>query len=189
MTTAVSARRLPPDARRDQILRAARVTVAEHGLNAFSLEDVAREAGVAASLPRHYFRNRDGLLLAVATQVIEEVVAVLGAPRGGATLTERLGAYFAILARDPWVHGVWMQASEHSAELGALVRATRRRLAELSFDVEWDDVDAARQLALLGWAGYFEAVVSGWIEQGAGDLAPAVEALTDAARRLGVTGV
>lgn len=182
-------RRLRPDDRRDQILEVARAAVAARGLTQFSLEDVAREAGVTPSLPRHYFGSRDGLLLAVARQVIEEVVAVLGAPRGGATLTERLAAYLQILARDPWVHGVWMHASEHSEDLHDLVRSTRWRLAELSFDVSWDDLAPRDRLALLGWAGYFEAVISGWIEEGVGDPGAVIEALADAARRLGVSGV
>lgn len=144
---------------------------------------------MAASLPRHYFGNRDGLLLAVATQIIEEVVATLGAPRLTTTLRERVGQYLAILARDPWVHEVWMRAGEYSPELHELVVGARRRLAELSFDVTWEELDERRQLSLMGWAGYFEGVISGWIDQGQGDLAGVVEVLTDAARRLGVSGV
>jgi len=189
MSTATPRRRLPPDARREQLLTAARAVVEERGLARFSLEDVAREAGVAASLPRHYFGSREGLLLAVATQIIEDVAAILGAPRGGATLTERLAAYLDILARDPWVHLVWMHAAEYSPDLERLVRRTRRRLAELSFDVRWKDLTAREQLALTGWAGYFEAVISGWIDHGVGDRTAVIEALADAARRLGIKGV
>lgn len=165
------------------------MTVAGRGLANFSLEEVARESGVAASLPRHYFGSREGLLLAVARQIIEEVVAVLGAPRGGATLRERVAAYLEILAKDPWVHQVWMRAGEHSPELQELVAGARRRLAELSFDVRWDELGARERLALMGWVGYFEGVVSGWVEQGESDMSAVVETLTDAARRLGVTGV
>jgi AcrR family transcriptional regulator len=189
MTTAATPRRMAPDARRDQILAAARAIVAERGMAHFSLEEVGREAGVAASLPRHYFGSRDGLLLAVARQVIEEVVAVLGAPRGGPRLTERLVTYLDILARDPWVHGVWIQAADHSEDLSEMVAGARRRLAELSFDVRWEDLSQPERLRLLGWAGYFEAVISGWIDQGLGDRRPVIETLADAAVRLGVKGV
>jgi AcrR family transcriptional regulator len=189
VTTTLRARRLAPDARRDQILAAARATVAARGLAAFSLEEVAREAGVAASLPRHYFGSRDGLVLAVATQIIEEVTAILGAPRGQGRLTERLAAYLDLLAREPWVHTVWMHSAERSPELHGLVSDVRRRLAELSFDVRWEDLEPERRLALLGWAGYFESVISGWAEHGIGDRDAVLAALADAAHRLGVTGV
>jgi len=189
MPTAERRRRLTPDARRDEILAAARATVAAGGLTRFSLEDVAREAGVAPSLTRHYFGSRDGLLIAVARQVIEEVVAVLGAPRGGATLRERVAAYLEILGRDPWVHDVWLHAPERSPELRELVLGARRRLAELSFDVSWDELAPPERLALAGWAGYFEAVISAWIDGGLRDPGAVVEALAGAARRLGVSGV
>lgn len=189
MTSVETPRRLAPDARREQLLSAARAVVAERGLAQFSLEDVAREAGVVASLPRHYFGSRDGLLVAVAARVIDEVVAILGAPRGGAALTQRLVAYLDILVRDPWVHRVWMDASGYSPELQDRVTTARCRLAALSFDVEWESLSSREQLALMGWAGYFEAVISGWIEQGLGDRAAVIEALADAARRLGVRGV
>jgi AcrR family transcriptional regulator len=189
MSSTAQPRRMSPDARREQLLRVARAQVADRGLAQFSLEDVAREAGVVASLPRHYFGSRDGLLLAVATEIIEEVIAVLGAPRGRATLTERLVAYLDILSRDPWVHHVWMQASEYSEDLHRRVVKTRRRLAELSFDVRWKDLSPRERLALLGWGGYFEAVISGWIEQGVGDRTAVIEALAEATGRLGVKGV
>ena len=189
MTTASPGRRLAPDDRRDHILAAARTTLASTGMAGFSIEQVAREAGIASSLPRHYFGSRDGLLEAVARQIIEEVLAILGAPRGTTTLTERIDGYLQILRREPWVHRIWLHAAERPDELHDLVLASRRSLAELSFDVRWDDLEPREQLGLIGWASYFEGVISGWIELGVDDTRPVVQALADAARRLGVKGV
>jgi hypothetical protein len=62
-------------------------------------------------------------------------------------------------------------------------------MAELSFDVDWDGLTDAEKLAFAGWASYFEGVIGGWVDLGAGDPRPAIEVLADAARRLGVRGV
>ena len=77
MTTTEQGRRLAPDARRQQILHAARTTLATTGVTGFSLDQVAREAGVAVSLPRHYFGSREGLLQA-RFLIADGAIAALG---------------------------------------------------------------------------------------------------------------
>ena len=68
------------DARKAQILHAAQRVRARDGTDRFSLEQVAREAGVALRLPRHYFQSSDGLLAAALIDAAHEITDVLIAP-------------------------------------------------------------------------------------------------------------
>ena len=61
-----SPRRLSRDARRDQLIDVAMPLVAEQGLSAFSLDELARRADVTRNLLYHYFpRGRSDILVAV----------------------------------------------------------------------------------------------------------------------------
>ena len=44
------------------------LAVAEHGPAALSLRQVARRAGVSHAAPTHHFRNKAGLLTAIAAE-------------------------------------------------------------------------------------------------------------------------
>ncbi len=60
-------RRLSRDARREQLIDAAMPLVAEQGVSAFSLDELARRADVTRNLLYHYFpRGRADILVAVA---------------------------------------------------------------------------------------------------------------------------
>lgn len=53
---------------RRQVLAAAVEVIAERGVAAVSLRDLARRAGVSHAAPAHHFTNRTGLLTALATE-------------------------------------------------------------------------------------------------------------------------
>jgi AcrR family transcriptional regulator len=68
------------------LLEAVEAAVAEHGVSAVSLRDVARRAGVSHSAPAHHFGSKAGLLTAFATagywllaETARAEVAALGA--------------------------------------------------------------------------------------------------------------
>jgi AcrR family transcriptional regulator len=56
------------DGVRDALLSAARVELVEHGTAAISLRAVARRADVSHAAPKYHFRDRAGLLTAIATE-------------------------------------------------------------------------------------------------------------------------
>ena len=62
MNTARSRTRLSPDARRTQLLDTAKEMVVAGGLQAFTMEGLARQAGVSAPLVYNYFDGRPQLL-------------------------------------------------------------------------------------------------------------------------------
>jgi AcrR family transcriptional regulator len=64
---------------RETILRTAVEAIAEHGPAALSLRDLARRAGVSHAAPAHHFRDKAGLLTAVAVEGFESLSAALSA--------------------------------------------------------------------------------------------------------------
>ncbi len=62
MNTSRARTRLSPDARRTQLLDTAKEMVIESGLQAFTMEGLARQAGVSAPLVYNYFDGRPQLL-------------------------------------------------------------------------------------------------------------------------------
>lgn len=70
-------RRLNPDDRRKEILRAARLAFATRPFDEVQIDAVARDAGASRALVNHYFRDKRGLFLAVARQMVERVPSVV----------------------------------------------------------------------------------------------------------------
>jgi len=159
-------RRLHPDARKSEILRASLRLLARVGPSGFSLEAVAREAGVAASLPRHYFGGTYDLLKAATEDVLKEVEHVLLSPGIGLTPADRFSSYLDILVRAPWGHEVWTRAPQLHPSLDAIVQKARRRMAESFYGRPWKLLSKEEKILGRGHVGYIEAIVSQWIEQG-----------------------
>lgn len=66
-----------PDGAREALLAAARAELLEHGRAGISLRAVARRAGVSHALPKYHFRDRAGMLTAIATEGFEALGAAL----------------------------------------------------------------------------------------------------------------
>lgn len=181
-------RRLPADRRRAQILDAAVRVMARDGVERFSLEEVAREAGVAATLPRHYFKSRIGLLAAAVSELSPRVLEPLLRRDESLSLEGRFRLYLQRIDKFHWAHGLWEQAEAVHPELEAEVVKLRRLLVGLSFGRPWDELSPAEQLRGVGWIGFFSAAVTEWIRQGRRDADVAVQVLLDGARRFELPG-
>lgn len=182
MAAAKITKRLPPGERKVQILNATLRLLATNGLQGFSLEAAAREAGVAASLPRHYFGGTSGLLKAATEDVLEQVQQILWHPPPNERLEVRLARYLDILAEHPWGHDVWMRAAEIHEDVAAIVRHSRRRMVETIFGRDWRTLSHREQIDGRGHIGHIETIVSDWIERGMSDSATVVDVLARAVR-------
>lgn len=68
---------------RRQVLRETAAVIAEHGVDAVSLRDIARRCGVSHAAPAHHFTDRTGLLTALATEGFRLLADALAAPARG----------------------------------------------------------------------------------------------------------
>lgn len=65
--------------RKDQIVRATVECIAKYGYNNFSMQDVARTAGVSKGIIHYYFLNKDELMCSVLDKVAGDIDSVLEA--------------------------------------------------------------------------------------------------------------
>ena len=70
---------------RTALLAAAEAEIAEHGIEAFSLRQVARRAGVSHAAPAHHFGDANGLLTALAAEGFRQFRAMQAVREVGAT--------------------------------------------------------------------------------------------------------
>jgi TetR/AcrR family transcriptional regulator, transcriptional repressor of aconitase len=71
------------DARRHQILRAARRCFARNGFQATSMQDILTEAGLSAGSVYSHFTGKDAIVTAITEEVTEEITAFLDVVSAG----------------------------------------------------------------------------------------------------------
>jgi AcrR family transcriptional regulator len=131
------------EARRTQILEAARACLEEHGLEAVSMEMIIARSGLSTGAVYGYFKGKDEIINAAVTEGTAELatflVPVLTAPEPP-PLPELMGAILGVIAdfgqRKPGldllvvaVHG-WSH-SQSDPNLKAVARASYRALRDL----------------------------------------------------------
>jgi AcrR family transcriptional regulator len=92
-----SPRRQPPDVRREQLLDAAELVLAERGLRATTVAEVAEAAGVAKGTVYLYYESKDDLLAGVRARYLErfaEAVNVKSSSSASARLRRMVAGLF-----------------------------------------------------------------------------------------------
>jgi AcrR family transcriptional regulator len=127
------------DARRRQILDAARRCFVRNGFHATSMQDVLAEANLSAGAVYRYFRGKDEIIAAIAGEAVAEVVGALDAAFGAddpPPLDEVLGAAFLAIERVDADQGfarlalqVWGEAVRSPA-LAEMIRGEVPRLRD-----------------------------------------------------------
>lgn len=64
--------------RKEQIVRATVECITKHGYHNFSMQDVAKTAGVSKGIIHYYFLNKDELMMCVLDKVAGDIERVLG---------------------------------------------------------------------------------------------------------------
>ena len=169
------------EARRQQILDAARACMLEHGLEAVSMEMIIARSGLSTGAVYRYFKGKDELIEAAITTAAREIGAavapILASPDPGppSQLIEKLLAAWVSYSRSGVgaaadidrmpvaLHG-WSYA-QTDPELQAALRASLRSFRELCVPLvkQWQtdgvvsattDPDALAQLILSIWLGF-----------------------------------
>ncbi|RYZ60121.1 MAG: TetR/AcrR family transcriptional regulator [Proteobacteria bacterium] len=65
--------------RKDQIVRATVDCITKHGYHNFSMQDVARTAGVSKGIIHYYFLNKDDLMMSVLDKVSGDIETIIAA--------------------------------------------------------------------------------------------------------------
>ncbi|UNO43451.1 TetR/AcrR family transcriptional regulator [Streptomyces sp. MST-110588] len=156
-------------ARRGELIAIGRKLFADTSYDALSMDDIARQAGVAKGLIYYYFKNKRGYYLAIIEDSVAELVQRAGsthdlppAERVQRTIDGYLryaqhhqAAYRAIVTG-----GVGFDA-----EVMAIRDEVRERLLVTIAHAAWSrtDVPPLARTALIGWLSSVEGVTLDWI--------------------------
>ncbi|OKJ52275.1 TetR family transcriptional regulator [Streptomyces sp. CB02009] len=135
---------------RQAVLDAALDVIAAEGPGALSLRDLARRAGVSHAAPAHHFKDRTGLLTALATEGYGLLAEALAA---APELRERGVRYVRFAIEHPAHFQVMFQPDLLRADDPDLLAAKERASAELRAGVaELTDVPDARTAGIAAWS-------------------------------------
>ena len=174
---------------RAALLVAAEAEIAEHGIEAFSLRQVARRAGVSHAAPAHHFGDANGLLTALAAEGFRQFAAAQAAREVGVTgararqIAAGLGYVDFAMAR-PALFRLMFSSDRPSyavAELATVARASYQHLCD---GVEAIAPDATPQDVAATWA-----VAHGLADLMAAGRLPALTRLPQAARDTAVMDI
>ena len=168
------------EARRRQILDAARRCFARNGFHATSMQDVLRESGLSAGAVYRYFPSKEAMIITIAEEGIAEIRTVITEdPDKGLSVPQLLErALLALAERDDGDEiarialQVWAEAARSDAvreRLAGAIRETRAVVAALIRREDGPDVDAEARAAA------FVALMPGYIQTRVilGDMDPA----------------
>ena len=174
-------KRLSPDERRAEIIRAADRVLEGRDPSSVTFEEIATEAGVSRALVYNYFGDRGGLLAALYSEVFADLDRTLEA-----ALLEDLGprerVYQVVQRYVTFARGHtggWMALGTLAgAQLPAVQNARNERYDRLA--AHWGGGDEAR-VVVAGLLGLLEAVVLDWMVRPALATQRIVELLEDLA--------
>ncbi|GAA0508079.1 TetR family transcriptional regulator [Paractinoplanes deccanensis] len=112
---------------RRALLQAAADAIAEHGVAAISMRDLARRAGVSHAAPTHHFGDKAGLLTAFAAQGYDELAKALSTSRLASNSFLELGVTYVRFAMTRRAHfEVMFRPDLYHADDPELLRAKAR---------------------------------------------------------------
>jgi len=167
--------RLEHDERRGQILACARRLFAGRNYGAVSLEQIAKEAGVARGLLHHYFGTKRELYLEVVRSMVTPPEDLFGAQLRSGTREEVLGEAVdrfldAVRSnRATWLAAVGAQGFGRDPEVEAVLEEARESTAERVIALVRPDAGrrAPRELraAIRAYASFAEAATLEWLQR------------------------
>jgi TetR/AcrR family fatty acid metabolism transcriptional regulator len=157
--------------RKDQIVRATVDCITKHGYHNFSMQDVARTAGVSKGIIHYYFLNKDELMMSVLDKVAGDIETVLASEMESTTDPRRkfevfLEVCFDIVRNTKEYYQVnmdfWTQINQKE-EVRKVIARHYAKFRDSAVIVIRDGMNAGifRQLDPLDYASYVVAVIDG----------------------------
>ena len=157
--------------RKEQIVRATVECITKHGYHNFSMQDVARTAGVSKGIIHYYFLNKDELMMCVLDKVAGDIERVLGEEMGTTTEPWRrleifIEVCFAIVKNTKEYYQVnmdfWTQINQKE-EIRVVIAAHYMKFREAAAKVIQHGIDkgAFKKLNAVVYGSFVIAVIDG----------------------------
>lgn len=161
-------RRLTPDARRAELLRAGERVFTEAAYEDVSIEQIADAAGVSKNLLYHYFSGKRDLYLETIRAATSEMLARTEPDLGLAPI-ERLRAsidqHLGYVEEHAEGYIKLLRGAPGDAEVQGIITAARRRVVQRTVaSLPSASADPALVVALHGWVGFIDEVSVAWLE-------------------------
>lgn len=158
--------RLTTEERRAQFVTVGRLLYSTRPFDALSVEDIAREAGVARGLLYHYFNGKAELYHAALAAEIEDLHERMAVPEGVGWLDSvrhGLGAFVDHFAEAAQGFLTALARAGSDPQVAALVDGMRRSLVDQLVTSLGDPPSPRLRLALAGWVGFVETTTARWV--------------------------
>ena len=165
--------RMDPDARRDQILRAAARLFRDRPYSEVSISDIAGEAGTARGLLHHYFGSKRELYLEVVRVAARgplgsEPPEALGTAQAWTTVVD---SFLGAVERNPtqWLDSVNAGGPERDDEVAAILDEVREILADqtlVAIGLADRADDPAVRAFVRAWGGFVQELTVEWVGRG-----------------------
>jgi AcrR family transcriptional regulator len=162
-------RRLDPEVRRREILRAATRAFATRPFDAVHIDAVAREADASRALINHYFGDKRGLFLAVAREIVARTPSVVRADLELSIedmVAANTDAWLDLVEANRETSLMFLGAGPigHDPELDALQDELRDHMADriLANHLGTTDIPPAAHLTMRAATGLMERAVRDW---------------------------
>lgn len=166
----------PTDARREQILAAARRLFSERGYSTVSTTEIAAEAGVARGLLNHYFGTKRGLYIEVVREMLrvrpaQQVPEYVNGTTPHERLSESIDRWLEMVARnrEAWLAAVGAEGLGRDPEIEAVLDEARERATATIIEILGlgPAADAPPELhaVLRAYGGMAEAATREWLER------------------------
>ena len=168
LATVPQRRRLSPDARRAELLRAGERVFTESSYEDVSIEQIADAAGVSKNLLYHYFGGKRDLYLETIRAATSEMLARTE-PDLRLPPIQRLRAsideHLAYVEEHAQGYVKLLRGAGGDAEVQDIVAGARRRVVERTLATLPPAADNPRlRLALHGWVAFIDEVSLHWVE-------------------------
>jgi AcrR family transcriptional regulator len=170
LVTAPPRRRLTPDARRAELLRAGERVFTERSYDEASIEQIADAAGVSKNLLYHYFNGKRDLYLETIRAATREML-VRTAPDMSlepiARLRSSIDQHLAHVEQHAEGYIKLLRGAGGDDEVQAIVAAAHREVVErtiASLPLAGAAPPPGLPLALHGWVAFIDEVSIAWLE-------------------------
>ncbi len=163
------------DARRDQILRAARRCFLRDGFHATSMQDLFAEAGLSSGAVYRYFASKDDVIAAIAEENMRDVAAMIhdvASRQPGRPIGTVLADIFTILQAKDAQDGLaglalltWSEALRNPVLANRFADLLGQLRAELTETVRKHPGNLPQQVTAESLATVFMSIAAGYIFQ------------------------
>jgi AcrR family transcriptional regulator len=187
MATREKRTRLDPVARRAQLIALGVEMLATRTLDALSVEDIARKAGISRGLLFHYFSSKQEfhteVARAAAAELLQRTEPDVALPPVDA-LRGAIGAFIDYVEENPDNYKSLVRgAASGDAQMRAIFDQTRATLAGRVVEVVGQlgfELGPRAELAVHGWVAFAEECTIRWIDTASTDRAALEDLLTKA---------